>query len=198
MPDEILKPLTRKEERFVHIYLKNGFNGTQAVKKAGFNKNSASARVTASRLLSKANVKKYIEQKKKEVDDKDILDATEVLRELSIIARANISDFITIDKDTGAIQAKGFEDMPENMSRAIETVSEDRAIKGNEDGTSTTVYDKIKFKCHSKVKALELLGNYRELWKDKKEVTGADGQPLLGSNIELIVCFDDPNAKEPD
>jgi phage terminase small subunit len=156
--------LTLKQERFCREYLKNGFNGTQAAISAGYSQKTANEQ--AARLLAKVSIKEFIQKAKKEIDDKDIMTATEILKELSIIAKSDLKNYITID-ESGQIRAKSFEEMPENMSRALESISEDRAIKGNADGSQVTVYDKIRFKCHPKIDALKLLGTYRDLWRDK-------------------------------
>lgn len=157
--------LTPKQKKFVREYFKNSFNATKAAIAAGYSQK------TAYRIgfenLRKPHILKFIQEAQKQVDDKDIMTATEILKELSIIGRSDIRDFIDIDPDTGVIKAKGFDQMPDGVSKALESISEDRAIKENNDGSSVTVYDKIKFKMHSKIDALDKLGKFRGLWKDK-------------------------------
>jgi hypothetical protein len=55
---EELKPA---EKKFVKEYLENGNNGTQAVKKAFGTKHYPTARVKASRLLTKSNIQNVIQ-----------------------------------------------------------------------------------------------------------------------------------------
>lgn len=93
--------------------------------------------------------------------------AKDIIAELKAIAFADLQHYVDVDPDTGAIRCKGFDEMPPNASRALKAIQEDRVIKENADGTSVTVYDKVKFKCHSKIEALKLLGTYRDLWRDK-------------------------------
>jgi len=158
--------LTSRQERFAREYLKNGFNAKQAALSAGYAPKRA--KEMGYENLTKPHLQAFIQQAKREVDDEDIMTATEVLKELSIIGRSNIRDFITI-AEGGGIQAKTFEEIPVEICKALESVSEDRAIKENNDGSSVTVFDKIKFKMHSKIQALDKLGQYSGLWKDKDQ-----------------------------
>jgi len=84
-----------------------------------------------------------------------------------LIGHSDIQDYITIDKDTGAIRAKGFEEMPEGTSRALEAIEENRTIRESADGKeSNIVNDKIKFKMHCKIPALDLIGKHLGFYKD--------------------------------
>jgi phage terminase small subunit len=94
------------------------------------------------------------------------------LRELAIIGFSDLKDYLDISEDTGAIRAKAFKEMPEGTSRALEAIEENRAIKENSDGGSTTVYDKIKFKMHDKLGALEKIGKSLGFLKDKIDHSG--------------------------
>lgn len=47
--------------------------------------------------------------------------------------------------------------MPYEASRALESTSGDRVIKENAHGSQVNVYDKLKYKRHDKLKALEML-----------------------------------------
>jgi len=161
----MVKKLTLQQDNFCIEYVKNGYKGAEAARQAKYSVKNAHR--IATRLLSKVHIQDRIKALKEKIDEESIMTATEILKELSIIARSDIQNYVTIDDITGAIQAKGFKDMPEGASRALESISEDRVIKESADGKQVTVYDKIKFKCHSKIQALDKLGQYRDLWKDK-------------------------------
>jgi len=60
----ITKPLRPKQQRFAEEYVVD-WNGTQAAIRAGYSE--ISARVTASRLLTKANIRLAIERYKEEI-----------------------------------------------------------------------------------------------------------------------------------
>lgn len=53
--------LTRKQQKFIDVYLANGFNATRAARLAGYSERSAT--VTASRLLTKPGVKDEIDRR---------------------------------------------------------------------------------------------------------------------------------------
>jgi len=65
--------------------------------------------------------------------------------------------------------------MPGETSRALESINEDRVIKEDANGEQVTVYDKVKFKTHSKIRALELLGKHLDMFTDKVELSGEVG-----------------------
>jgi len=146
-----------REAVFVREYLVD-LNGTAAAKRAKYS--NKTARQIASQLLSRLNVQEAIAAAMKKREVRTEITQDRVLRELAIIAYSDIKNHLDIDENTGAVRSKGFDNMPKDSSRAIESISEDRVIKENADGNSTTVYDKFKFKLHDKIKALELLGRH--------------------------------------
>lgn len=81
----MLKKLTLKQEKFANYYIELG-NATEAAIKAGYSKNSA--RAIAAENLTKPNVKKYIENRLKEIQDKSIAKQEEILQTLTEIMRS--------------------------------------------------------------------------------------------------------------
>lgn len=71
------------------------------------------------------------------------------LNELEILAYSDIKDYLEIDPDTGSLRAKGFEEMPDGVSRAIKKVKEHRTIKETKSG-ETIVYCNFEFELHEK------------------------------------------------
>lgn len=186
------KPSPR-ERLFIKLYLIEP-NATKAARDAGFSKKSA--RELGYRLLKKVYIKNAIEAAMKKREDKLSMDRQEILRELSIIGRSDLANYIEIDEG-GLIRAKTFEQMPEGTSRALESIEENRTIRESSDGKDDNVVnDKIKFKMHDKIRALELLGknlglfptkiegglkiqgrlSIEDLKKSTKEYQGADGR----------------------
>lgn len=96
--DEMLSPRRRK---FASEYVKNGFNGVQAVFAAGYKQGYDSACTEAWRLLRNAEVKRHVEEHLQASK----ISADEVLEELSKLARAKISD----DKITESGKLKALE-----------------------------------------------------------------------------------------
>ena len=161
--------LTPKQVRFCEEYLID-LNGAAAARRVGFS--SKTAKEQASRLLTNVNVQRLMIKLKQRQSSKAIMTREEVLEELSLLARSSLENYIDIDENTGAIRAKGFDEMPKDTVRALQLMEENRVVKESADGKEVTVYYKIKFKMHSKIKALEFLGKYYTLFEDKDQKQG--------------------------
>lgn len=173
--------LNPKQELFCQEYLKD-LNATQSAVRAKYSKKTA--RTIGSKLLTNVDVSKRIAELQKKRDEKIELTQDWIIKELKLIGGSDLQDYITIDKLTGAIQAKGFEEMPEGTSRALKSIKEDRVIKEDADGNKVTVYDKVNFSMHDKIRALEILAKHKGMLVERHEVTGEDGGPV---KIEYIL-----------
>lgn len=79
--------ITIKQKKFADEYIISG-NATDAYKKAYENiKNDETAKASASRLLTNANVKNYIEERMKQIDKGKIADQEEVMEFLTSTMR---------------------------------------------------------------------------------------------------------------
>jgi len=183
-----MKKRDPRRARFVQEYLKD-LNATKAAERSGFSKKTA--RQAGSRLLSNVNIQRAITAAMKKREERTEITQDKVLKELAIIGFSDLKDYMRIDRDTGAIESKGFEDMPPESSRALESITEDRVIKEDADGKKTTVYDKVKFKLHDKPKSLELIGKHLGLFKDQSEVR------LCGEVVIKVVSAVPRAPKEP-
>ncbi len=160
------KPLSPKQRLFVHEYLVS-LNAAEAARRAGYSVRRA--KETGCRLMKLPAIKRAIEEARKKRETNLIMTREEILRELSIIGRADLKDFFVI-QEGGEISAKPFDEMPEGTSRALESIEEVRTIRESSDGSETNVLtDRIKFKTHSKLGALELLGRHEGLFPNKVE-----------------------------
>jgi len=165
------KNLTRLQAKFLSLYLTNpGMSGAECVRKAGYKTKYPNK--IANQLLDNNRLSKKIKAAQEKLRKKTEITQDMVIKELAILGFSNIKNHIEVDENTGAIRAKGFDQMPGDSSRALESIQEDRAIKENADGSSVTVYDKIKFKLHDKIKPLELLGKHLGMFIDKHEFSG--------------------------
>lgn len=149
--------LTPKQEGFCQEYIVD-FNGTRAAEEVGYSKRSA--RVTACRLITKANILKRIAGLLRDRSERTKVTQDMVIKELALLAFSDMADYVDIQKDTGSIRAKSFEGMKEGKSRVVKTIKEDRTIKEDAKGEQVTVYDKINYSMHDKIKPLELLGKH--------------------------------------
>lgn len=78
--------LTVRQKKFCDEYLKSG-NATQSYIKAGYKVKEDVAKVNASRLLTNANIKEYIEKQQAKVQNKNILTIAEIQEDLTQIAK---------------------------------------------------------------------------------------------------------------
>jgi len=135
----------------------------------------------------KGKLKKVIEKK---IADKNISVAAKlgitperVLKELGLLAFSKLSDYIEV-ADGGEITVKQFEEMPADGPRVIKKIKENRVIKENADGQSTTVYDKIEIDLYDKLTALDKLGKHLGLFTDNG---AGDKPPEPPKEIEVII-----------
>lgn len=132
-------------------------NGAAAARRAGYAKDSA--RVTASRLLSKANIRAAIEERLEE----QAMSANEVLARLTRIARGSLEPFINTETAKPCVDLTG-----EDAQAALDLLKE---VQIDEDG-------EIKLKIHDPMAALVHLGKAHGVFVDRVEHTGKDGAPL--------------------
>jgi phage terminase small subunit len=158
--------LNPKRARFVQEYLID-LNATQAAIRAGYSKKTAEQ--LGYQLLQNPSVSDAIAKAQAKLGEKNDNLVQRVIDELKILAFSDIQNYVLIDNDTGAIRAKGFEEMPAGASRALQTIDEHRAIKEDSDGNKVTVYDKVNFKVHDKPRALEMLGRHLGMFPNKIE-----------------------------
>ncbi len=76
--------LTLKQQRFADEYIISG-NATQSAIKSGYSKNYAAT--NTDKLLKNTNIKNYIDERLKELDDKAIAKQEEVLQYLTSVMR---------------------------------------------------------------------------------------------------------------
>lgn len=167
--------LPPRQERFCQEYIID-LNATRAAQRAKYSKKTA--RIKASQLLTKVNIKKRIIELKKERAERTKIDQDQVIEELAIIGFSDLKNHIDIDPLTGAIRIRGFEDMPEGSSRVLKSIKEDRVIKEDADGKKTTVYDKVKFELWDKPKALEMIGRHLAMFIDRTNLK-VSGQVIM-------------------
>lgn len=93
--------LTEKQRIFCIEYLKD-LNGTRAYKVAYPHvKNDNTAAAAASRLLRNVKIKSYIDKKLKEIEDKKIAKAEEVLKYLTSVMRGEETEEVVVVEGIG-------------------------------------------------------------------------------------------------
>lgn len=127
--------------------------------------------MNGSRLLTNANVAKYIAERMEERQKRTEITQDRVLEELAAIAFARATDYAEIIgecvkiKDTGSLTAQQI-----------------KAIAGIKEGKYG-----VELKLNDKEKALELLGRHLGMFKDKLEVSGLEEEKKkLGDILEQL------------
>ena len=92
--------LTEKQKAFCDYYIES-LNATESYKRAYECKNGSTARANSSRMLTNANIKNYIDEKLKEIEDKRIAKAEEVLAFLSSSLRGEIEEEVIASESNG-------------------------------------------------------------------------------------------------
>ena len=158
-----------RRDQFPREYLVD-FNATKAAQRCGYSKKSAYAQ--GSRLLKNDEIQKTLRALQKTRADKHEETFDKWMTELVLIAHSDLKNYIDITEDTGAIRAKGFDAMPKDASRALESITENRTIHENANGEQSVINEKVTFKMHNKLGALEMIGKSFGWLKDKVEHSG--------------------------
>jgi hypothetical protein len=145
------KQLTDKQALFITEYLKS-FNAAEAARLAGYKGRSD---VEGARLL--VILSDYLEDAR---PSNSIMSPEEVLAELSIIGRGDMGSFI----DDNSLSINLNSDKARSKMRLVKKIK--YTTFANDDSQTDTV----EFELYDKVKALELLGKYYALFKDRVQV----------------------------
>lgn len=98
--------LTEKQKRFCDYYIETG-NATESYKRAGYKvRTDGAARSNASRLLTKANIKFYIDKRLEEIENQRIADAKEVLEYLTRVLRGQEEETVVVGTELGVERVK--------------------------------------------------------------------------------------------
>lgn len=90
--------LTEKQKRFADEYIKSG-NATQSAIKAGYSKKTAA--VIATENLIKPNIKNYIDERMKVIEDNRIMTAKEAVELLTGIGRGEVKETVVVASPMG-------------------------------------------------------------------------------------------------
>jgi phage terminase small subunit len=160
-----------RDERFAREYVID-LNGEQAAIRAGYAPKSA--KVTASRLLTKATVKAIIAELAKQQADKLDLKAEKVLRELSLIGFSNMMDYLKTNAEGDAFI--DLSALTRDQAAAIQEITVEETVEGK--GNDRREVTRTKLKLADKREALELLGRHLRLF-DQEAQAGAGVQVIL-------------------
>lgn len=85
--------MTKKQKRFCDEYLID-CNATQAAIRAGYSEKTA--RQTASEILSKPDIRKYLDEQLEQIHNEKVADAAEVMQYLSAVMRGQSESEIVL------------------------------------------------------------------------------------------------------
>lgn len=147
-----------REDRFCHEFIID-LNGTKAAIRAKYSEKTA--RIKASQLLAKANVRAKIRELMKKREKRTEITQDKVLRELACLGFSNIKDYIAKDASgEGFIVFKNMDKISKKKARAIESIKV--CLKEG----------KIEFKLHSKTRSLDMIGKHLGMFIEKVEHSG--------------------------
>jgi phage terminase small subunit len=162
-----MTPATRiREERFAREYIID-LNGSEAAKRAGYA--AKSARITASRLLPKANIRDLIAKLTKAKFEKLDIGVERILQELARLAFLDPRKMFTPEGELRPIT-----ELDEGTARAIAALDHEKLFEHFGKGQAKHVGNTVKVKLADKIRALQLLGQYHKLFTEKVEVTASE------------------------
>lgn len=171
--DPVFMQLTKAETEYVENYIVNR-NKLEAYTAAYSTENSAekTIRRNAQLVYRRPRVKKAIEICLQQMMEISQINAAWVLRRAALIADFNIRDFIEIDADGRAVL--NFEDASDDDWYCIQELVMEECLAPLTSGEKVEV-EKVKFKPSSKIEALKLVGQHRDVSAFDRtiKVTGA-------------------------
>jgi phage terminase small subunit len=156
---------------FIREYLVD-FNGQRAAVAAGYAEKSA--RVTASHLLDRPEIRDAIAREAEKKTKKLDITVERVLEELGRMGFANMLDYVTVQEKGSAFV--DLSQLTREQAAAIQEITVDEYTEGR--GETARDVKRTKFKLGDKRGSLELLGKYLKLFTDKFEHSGPGGGPI--------------------
>ncbi len=162
--------MTEKQKRFCDEYLID-LNATRAYKVAypGCKKDET-ASAAGSRMLGNVKVKEYIELRQEDIQKRTEVTQDKVIQELAAIAFTNATEFASVKGNSVII--KDTDTLEEKVKKSIV------GIKKGKNG--------IEIKSADKVQALELLGRYFGIFKDKVDVNVKEKEEKKNAISDII------------
>jgi len=163
--------ITPQQKRFCREYVID-LNGKQAAIRAKYSPKTAEAQ--ASQLLSKLKVKTYVKKLQEKLQEETNINAKKVIDEFAKIAFANMGDFITNDNEI-----RDLSKLSRNKLAVVESIQSDIRHDG---GKSEGYTEKVKFKLHDKISALENLGKHLGIYEKDNQQRESKILNVIGMN----------------
>lgn len=159
--------LTDKQRLFVQEYLVD-CNATQAAIRAGYSSKTAGA--TGAENLKKPQIQIAIRAAMDARIERTQMTQDEVLAELAAIARCDMRDFLTF-ADNGEVYVD-WSAMPKGATKLIREITQEVYLEGM--GEDAQQVKRTKFKLHSKLDALKLLGTHMGMFAQRHKLEVQD------------------------
>jgi phage terminase small subunit len=142
--------MNKKHKRFCEEYVID-LDGQKAAVRAGYKK--ARARITASELLKRPDVKEYVQKLQKKISEKLEITAEKVIQEIGKLAFNNLQDYINKGNTI-----KDLASIPRDHAASVESI---KVIK-RKTGTGKNKVEEVttQMKLHDKGANLERLGRH--------------------------------------
>jgi len=163
--------LKQKQETFCVEYFEKG-NAVEAALQAGYKGHGI--RVTASRLLTKANIQARIAELREEVKSAAVMNVQERMERLTEIARASMIDFVGMGQDGAWFNI----DKTNLNNVAIQSI-QSKTVLGKE-GADDAVF--IRVNLHDPIKAIDLLNKMDKIYTD-----GYQDNRVVNRNVNIFV-----------
>ena len=158
--------LTELQRKFVEGYLAHG-NAVKAYEDAGYKCRGATARVEASRTLTKPYIQHALTERRAQLAAANDVTPERVIAELALIGFSDLHAYVTWGP--GGVTLRDSAQIDAAARRVVSEVSQTISQGGGS----------IKFKLHSKVDALDKLARHLDLYGDKAALEQL-GQGLMG------------------
>lgn len=186
--------LTPKQRRFVEEYLRNGENAAAAYRAAyGTKASPLRCSQEAHRLLRHPKIAPIVtaaheraEKATERVLDRYEVSKERIIAELARLGFANMQDYMRAGPDGDPYL--DFSALTPDQAAALAEVT----VEDFKDGRGEDARDvrRVKFKLYDKRAALVDLGRHLGLFKEKVELTGAEGGPMVGIGITATTAED--------
>ena len=111
---------------------------------------------------------------------------------MSLIAYSDIGQYLTED---GQLKVKNFKELPPQITRCIKKVRIHKTVRklakeSSEGSKGDQIIDQnIEFELYDKKAALDRMGQTVGIFKDSKEITGANGSALFPAATTVLFDF---------
>jgi len=170
------KEFTPKERKFILTYCSNGYNGSQAAIKAGYAKHSA--RITASKLLTKSNIKKEVARL--QGDFESLMAEHGITKTIILMKHWEIASTSIASLHNTWIERKDFEKLTPEQRACISEIETKIEYKKDPEGfKGKKKIEFIKIKLYDKQKALDSISKLMGYDAPTKQEVDIKGLQLI-------------------